>query len=124
MSLRELDASLLNGQDLRSWLFQISMPIVILVRSGNFNRIKCQSVLQMLEEISQKPEFRDVVIFLHFDADEYFDFCKTISVMRVPTIIIYRTGKEIIRFSDGVNAGTIIQQLHIITDPVRNHPVA
>lgn len=124
MGLQELDISSFNGQCFRDWLSPILMPVVILVRSGNFNRAKCQTALQLLEEVSQKPEFRDDVMFLHFDADECSDFCRTLSVARFPTITVYRNGREIVRFPNDVSVGTIIQRLHIITDPARNHPRA
>lgn len=124
MDLRELDISLLNGRDFQVWISSFSMPVVILVQSSNFNRAKCQTAFQLLKEISQRPEFRDNVMFLWFDADECGDLCKMLSVVRVPTITIHRSGKEVVRFPDSVGAGTIIQRLHIMTDPARNHLIA
>lgn len=123
MSLKELDVFSFGDQNFGNWLSSISMPVVILVSSSNFNRIKCQEALQMLEEVSKRPEFNNNVMFFWFDADEYGNWCRMLSATRTPTIIIQKNGKEVARLSDSIGAGTIIQRLHIMTDPARNHPV-
>jgi len=119
MPTRALD---LDIKDIKKWLSAFTIPVVIFAFSAWRRAEECGAMKELLEQLGQKPEYRDDVLFCLVNLDDgYGDILRPIGINDTPHIKIFLRGEE---KGSSTCAGTgrgIIDRLNILLDPSRRH---
>jgi len=91
---RRPDFTQFTGERMWSWLSKMSVPALIFFWCDW--RGECEPMRLLLEKLAGEYQR---VRFCWVDADERGDICRELSVPGVPTVLIFKDGKELGRFT-------------------------
>lgn len=118
MSLQEFEQ---DFQDLKAWLSQITLPVFILAWSGWRRAIECEEMRKIVEALSKESKYEKSVRFFWFDPDNNGQTLKSLSIIDTPCVVIFKDGKEIVRFSSTSSKSAMVHHLDNLLDPARSH---
>ncbi len=88
------DFAQFTGELTERWLSKMSMPALIFFWCDW--REECEHMGSLLEKLAKEYQ---KVKFYWVDADEQGNICRELSVPGVPTVVIFKNGREIVRFT-------------------------
>lgn len=120
MALEELDTEMTGDLGLRTWLSSRSSLVVIFAWSDWRRKSDCENMLEVIKALSSKPEYSRSVLFYRLNADENGQACRDLSITDAPCVVVFKNGREVIRFSRASSGDAISHHLDTLLDPARN----
>ena len=121
MSLKELDPQRAGRGSLRTWLSQVSIPVVILAWSDWRRKADCEEMMKVIEDLASDPKYSNAVLFYWFNPDEDGPAFGDLSINDTPCAVIFKNGQEVAKFTSASSKDAITYQLSILLDPTRGH---